>query len=402
MSGKAGGLRILFVTPYLPSRIRVRPFQFVRHLAQAGHQVTVVALADGRPDEASLQELRDVCVAVHIVPHSKWRGAAHCLAALPTPTPLWAAYCRSGAMARLLRRLSASGEYDVAHVEHLRAAHFAPALRPLPLVFDAVDCITALRKQMLDRRNPLRERLISLEEWLKLRRYEPRAYRPYAHVVVTSQHDAQALQSLDSRLPIHVIPNGVDLEYFHQSGVAPDPDHLVFSGKMSYRANEDAAQFFATDVLPHLRRHRPRVRLTIVGSGPSASVRALAQDPHIEVTGYVDDLRPHVERALVAVCPMRIGMGIQNKALEAMALGRPVVCSPLVSRALADAQNQGAVHVATTPNQFADACALLLSRPEEAHRAGAAARRYVEQHHQWSDASEALVALYEQARSQRP
>ena len=394
-------LRILFVAPYVPSPIRVRPYQFVRHLARAGHAVTVVALSDGLPSEQALSELREVCAAVHVVPHARWRAAAQCLLALPTPTPLWAAYCRSAPMARLLQELAVSGNFDVAHVEHLRAAHFAPALRGLPAVFDAVDCITALRRQMLDQPGGAAKKLVSGEEWVKLRRYEPKAYRPYARVVVTSRHDADELIKLDARMPVRVVPNGVDLEYFRPNGLAPEPDSLVFSGKMSYHANEDAASFLATEVLPRLRKHRPAATLTIAGSGPSPALRALAdRDAGIAVTGYVDDLRPYLQQALVAVCPMRIGVGIQNKALEAMAMARPVVCSPLVSRALSGAVRDGTVHVAATADEFALYCAQLLSRPDQARRAGVAARRYVEEYHRWSCAAEALVELYEEARAE--
>ncbi len=395
-------LRILFVLPYVPSRIRVRPYQFIRHLAQAGHTITVAALADGQPGLEAVDELREMGVTVHVVPHSRARAAAQCLLALPTPTPLWAAYCRSQAMARLLRKLVAEQTFDVAHVEHLRAAHFAPALREVPTVFDAVDCITALRRQMLDQPGSGRVgRLLAYEEWVKLRRYEPRAYRAYARVAVTSPHDAEALINLGVPKPVRVIPNGVDLDYFCPDATEPEEDTLVFSGKMGYHANDDAARFLITEVMPRLRKRRPGVRLTIVGSGPTPALRALAeQEPGVTVTGFVEDLRPYLRGARVAVCPMRIGVGIQNKALEAMAVGRPVVCTSLVRRAMACAEKTGALRLADTPDDFARECASLLERPDEAEQAGRAARRYVEEYHRWAHAAQILVDVYQEARCQ--
>jgi glycosyltransferase involved in cell wall biosynthesis len=430
-------LRILFVAPYVPSPIRVRPYQFIRHLARAGHEITLVALGGGagasQGDRTAMAEMEQICRSVHVVPHARWRAAAQCALALPTPTPLWAAYCHSATMTRIVRDLVDSERFDVAHVEHLRAAHIAPALGTLPRVIDAVDCITALRRQMVENAGEqapaggssgvgaavsrLASRVFAWEEWTKLKRYEPRAYRAYAGVLVTSAHDADELERLVCPRcggnrpaapaapllpPIHVIPNGVDLDYFAADPVEAserdiEPDTLVFSGKMSYHANDDAARFLLTEVMPRLWQIRSGVRLTIVGSQPSSALRALAaavaerhqKNPAaaIHVTGYVEDLRPYLRRAAVAVCPMRIGVGIQNKALEAMAVGRPVVCSPLVRRALSQAESVGALCVAQTADEFAGAIAAWLARPEAARQAGRAARRYVEEHHRWQGAA---------------
>jgi sugar transferase (PEP-CTERM/EpsH1 system associated) len=398
-----GGLRILYVLPYTPSPIRVRPYQIIRALARAGHQITVVALEDGFASKTTLQELKEVCDAVHIVPHSRIQAAANCLMALPTPRPLWAAYCHSPRMENLLRELVASGAYDVAHVEHLRAAHFASALGTLPRVLDAVDCITALRRQILDQCPVGPQKLLSYEEWLKLRRYEPSIYRSYSQVAVTSQQDAMDLATLaPERLPpIEVIPNGVDLEYFSPlTDVRSITDTITFSGKMSYIANEDAAQFLLKEIVPYLRKLRPQVEVILVGSNPSTGIRELAKKTGgITVTGYVEDLRPYLSRAVVAVCPMRIGVGIQNKALEAMAMGRPVVATPLAGRALAGAVRTGSIRLMENAEAFARACATLLANPNEATEAGVAARRYIEEHHRWEFAAAHFIELYEKARA---
>jgi polysaccharide biosynthesis protein PslH len=390
-------LRILYVLPYVPSPIRVRPYQIIRSLVRQGHRVTVAALEDGLATDAVRRELHELCENVHIIPHSKAAAAVNCLAALPTPTPLWAAYCRSPKMARILRELTATGQFDVAHVEHLRAAHFASDLGALPRVLDAVDCITDLRRQIMEQGARGLSKLLSWEEWTKLKKYEPRAYRPFRRIAVTSQHDASALISLDAMHlpPVEVIPNGVDLDYFHPTDEKPDEDCLVFSGKMSYIANEDAARFLLSEIVPLLRKRRPNVRIILAGSGPSPALRTLAERTgHVTVTGFVEDLRPSIRQAAVAVCPMRLGVGIQNKALEAMALGRPVVVSPLAARSLVNAEQSGAIQVAASAQEFAQKCAEILSRPGEAQTAGKAARMYVEEHHQWDNAARIFTGLY--------
>ncbi|MBC7806033.1 MAG: glycosyltransferase, partial [Akkermansiaceae bacterium] len=376
-------MKILYVLPYVPSPIRVRPYQIIRALAQAGHRVTVAALADEFAAEDALAELRALCDALHIVPHSRTRGTWQALLALPAPTPLWAAYCYSEAMESKLRELVATNTFDVAHVEHLRAAHFAPALAPLPVVFDAVDCITALRKQMMRSSDgSLSSRLLSWAEWSKLRTYEPRVYRSFGQIVVSSEQDKTELRQLDAgSSPITVVANGVDAEYFHpNSDIHPEPDTVVFSGKMSYEANHDAASFLLQEILPRLRRSRPGTKVIVVGSKPSGALKALAaRTGGVTLTGFVGDIRPYLLRATVAICPVRIGVGMQNKVLEAMAVGRPVVCSPIAARALPDTvRTQDGVYVAETADEFAGVCADLLAKPAgEIAALGRAARAFV-------------------------
>ncbi len=397
----ANPLRILYVLPYVPSPIRVRPYQIIRALAHAGRRVTVVALADEFASDDAVAELRTFCDAVHVVPHPRARAVWQALRALPTPTPLWAAYCFSEAMEKTLRALVATGAFDVAHVEHLRAAHFARALAPLPTVFDAVDCITALRQQMM--RNvaaPPVSRLLSWEEWGKLRAYEPRVYRSFGQVAISSEHDEAELRRLDGGLPpITVIPNGVDADYFcPDPRVAPEADTLVFSGKMSYEANHDAASFLLGEILPRLRQSRPGVKAILVGSAPSNALKALAaRTGNVALTGFVSDIRPYLVQASVAVCPMRIGVGMQNKVLEAMAVGRPVVCSPIAARALPEGTgtNHG-VHIADTADEFARVCAELLSGPVETlAESGRAARAFVAPRYRWSTTADAFNRLYD-------
>ena len=401
-------MRILFVAPYVPSLIRVRPFQFIRALAGLGHRITLVALgADGaQADAEALEALTPYCEATHIVPLSKKAAALRCALRLATPTPLWAAYCFSPETESLLRRLIAEQTFDVAHVEHLRAAHFAPVLQGrLPLVFDAVDCITTLQEQLMRAggRGAL-GRLVSWEEHTKLRRYEPKMAALFDKILITSQSDADCLQVLaEARglsLPITVIPNGVDLDYFQpQPEVARAPGNIVFSGKMSYSANRDAALYFCSQIFPVIRKEYPSATLTLAGSGPTADLRALAARPDsgIEVTGRVPDLRPFLARASVAVCPLRLGVGIQNKVLEAMAMGQALVATPLAIRPLQASAPGESLCVADTPLAFATQILHLLRTPGEAARLGANARRYVETWHDWHTLACRLTALYEDA-----
>jgi glycosyltransferase involved in cell wall biosynthesis len=158
-------------------------------------------------------------------------------------------------------------------------------------------------------------------------------------------------------------------------------------------------------IFPRLRRRDPDAQLAIVGSAPTPALRRdAARTEGVVVTGYVEDLRPYLWNAAIAVCPMRVAVGIQNKVLEAMAASRPVVCSSLAARAVAAVANQAgagvpadaeaAVQVADDPEVFAQRCAVLMEAPETAERAGKAARQYVEKYHDWNGTAYGMLLLY--------
>lgn len=388
-------MKLLFIAPYLPSPIRVRTYQLLRQLSRLGCQITLVALEDTPLAEGLRAELTELCDATYFLPLPPQKAFLRCVAALPTPKPLWVAYCETPQLRTTIKTLVQTEQFDAVHVEHLRAAAVRPALGNLPCVLDAVDCITALQRQMLQHSESLGQRLLAWEESRKLQYWEPRSYEKYSEISVTSHFDAEALHTLGTTPRVHVIPNGVDLDYFQPvSGGGQEQKTLVFSGKMSYRANEDAVLWFANRLWPRLKSEHPDLRWIIAGSEPSRAVKALAQENAITVTGYVDDLRPYLSQASLAICPLRIGVGIQNKALEAMAMGLPVVCSPIAGRALVEATYGGGMTIAQSDDAFVEACSSLLRAPERRRQAGAAARQFVEKHHRWDCVARAFLELY--------
>jgi len=220
-------------------------------------------------------------------------------------------------------------------------------------------------------------------------------------VLVTSPTDKSALERLARpKSEIAVLPNGVDLEYFTPGTDARQPETVVFSGKMSYHANITAALYLANQVMPLVWAQRPGVRLIIAGSQPSPAIRKLTEThrPHVEVTGYLSDLRTPLRQATVAVAPLLYGAGIQNKVLEAMACATPVVASARAVSALQAQPGQDCL-VANSPQTFAEAILALLHDPALREQVGVAGRRYVERHHDWNTIAAQLESIY--ARSIR-
>ncbi len=394
-------MRILYITPYVPSRIRTRPYHLIRELVRQGHLITLLTAAASDMEAQDAEELRGwgVQVEVFLVPRA--RSLGNCLLALPTQEPLQAVYAYHPAMERRLAERARSGEFDLVHIEHLRAARLVRVVRGIPTVYDSVDCISLLFEQTLQRTPRWTSRLLAVLDLARTRRYEAHLLARSDRVVVTSRRDKGALEALARRYlppsarpaPITVVTNGVDLEHFCPREGHRDGRMVVFTGKMSYHANVAGALYFAREVLPLIWAQDPEVQFWVVGKDPPEAVRRLARDPRIVVTGTVDDMRPYLARAAVAVCPIPYAVGIQNKVLEAMAMGTPVVCTRAAAEGL-EARPEEDLLVADRTAEFAHHVLRVLEDPALAERLAAAGRQYVETHHDWEAIAGQLVAVY--------
>ena len=404
-------MNVLYITPYVPSRIRTRPYNLIRALVRLGHRVTLLTAAGTSPEEQEQAgELRGWGVRVEVFSVPLLRSLGNCLRVLPTREPLQAVYAYHPGLEKRLSGLLREEAFDVVHIEHLRAARLVRAVGDAPAVYDSVDCISLLFEQAARSGAQLRSRLMTAVDLARTRRYEARLLTQYDRAVVTSRRDKEALEGLARRYlppeaqaaPVTVVTNGVDLEYFRrrENPGQRDGRTVVFTGKMSYHANVAAALYFAQQVLPRIWAREPGVRFQIVGKDPPETVRQLATDGRIQVTGTVDDLRPYLAQATVAVCPALYAVGVQNKVLEAMAMSTPVVSTPAGCAALAAEEGQQ-VLVADDEKELAAAVLQIFSDSALAEGLAAGGRRYVEAHHSWEAGARRLVRVYEEAQSEK-
>lgn len=391
-------MRLLFVVPYIPSLVRVRPYNLIRALAAHGQQIHLVLLRPPEDRPVSIESLQTLCGTVEVFPLTRARTLFNTARALPTRTPLQAAYSHHPAAEHHLQTLVASGRFDILHLEHLRGAVLADGLKGLPIIFDSVDSITYLFEQARQHAPHWRQRLLAALDLARTRHYESQLPLRVAHTLVTSPIDKRAFAQLnpatDSR--ISILPNGVDLDYFRPTPTPRDPATILFSGKLSYHANLAAALFLAQSIMPFVWEKRPDARLILAGKDPAPTLHALTIDSRVTVTGYVPDLRPYFARATVAAAPLRYGAGVQNKVLEAMASGLPVVATPPVLGAL-QAEPGRHLLIGDSPQQLADHLLTLIKQPTLQQTLSEAARHYVEAHHDWATIARELVAVYERA-----
>jgi glycosyltransferase involved in cell wall biosynthesis len=405
-------LNILFVVPYAPTRIRTRPFHLVRALAALGHRVMLASVWRSSAEYAAIEAAASngsCAVLAERLPRA--RVLWNCVCALPSSDPVQARHSWSPALARRLARAVDETPFDVIHVEHLRGAMYALALagrpsrtgaRRIPVVWDSVDCISSLFRRTARESVALRARMAARFELRRTERFEGEATARFDRVVVTSMADRDDLLALApaSRRDavaarLVVVPNGVDLDYFCPTDEPRDPLTLIMTGKMSYHANATAAVRFVEGVMPGVWERVPAARLLIVGQDPPREVRQLqdSRAGRVVVTGTVDDIRPFLRSAALAVAPIQYGVGIQNKVLEALACGTPVVASPEAVSALS-ARHGADVLVGRTPQEVTTLIVSLLSDPTHRAQIGGAGRAYVEQAHSWGGAALQLSEVY--------
>lgn len=366
--------------PYPPhTGDKTRAFHVARHLA-ARHQLTLGFLVDDPRDLAGVQELRrvvpDIIFGRLRKPVSLARGVAGLVGGATVTLP----YFYSPELVRQVDRRR-DGGFDVVYASSTAMAQYAPS-RDIPLVMDFVDVDSDKWRQYGERRRAPLSWLYRAEA-RRLQACEGDIARR-AHVcVLATDVEQKQLRSFAPWAHTAVVPNGIDTVYYSpQSWAATDSSAVIFTGAMDYLPNVDAVQYFCADVLPLVRRDVPEAVFYIVGLNPSADVRRLAQRAGVVVTGSVPDVRPYYARASVCVAPLRIGRGIQNKVLQGMAMGLPVVASPLAARGV---QAEAGVHleVADGAVAFAGHVTRLLQQPEARRDLGGAGRACVEAHYTW-------------------
>ena len=377
-------MRILFLTsrlPYPPDRgDRLRAFNFLRQLSKM-HEIHLVSFIASEAERAHLPALNEFCRTLHVVPMSPLRSAITTLANIWRPYPLQALYYRHPGMTHQIQEILQSTRINMAYIHLFRMAPYLAEHPEIYRVVDLTDVISREVKRSLPYRGGL-SRLVYAIEGPRIVRYEHQVAREFDETWLISRADAEVLAKACPDANIRTVTNGVDLERFSPLPATPDPDQLIFVGHMGVFHNIDAAVHLAENILPLIRKRRPDCKLSIVGAAPVVRVQKLEMIPGVTVTGFVPDLNEKLNQASVFAAPLRFAAGVQNKVLEAMATGTPVVTTPLVNEGI-NAEAGRDILLANDPAGFADKVVGLLESPDRAHQIGAAGRDFVVQKFNW-------------------
>jgi glycosyltransferase involved in cell wall biosynthesis len=402
-------LRILVLTPQLPypphQGTTMRNYGLIRHLAYR-HTVTLLSiLAPGdRLDRES--PLDGICEMVAGAPQPERTLAQRLWTTLASRLPDMAHRLACPEFKGLLTQVLEEHSFDVVQFEGIEMIPYLDTVlnicgegsrRPL-LVFDDhnAEYVLQYRVYEMDRRIPRRwpGALYSFVQWRKLMRYEARACRSVDVVVAVSGPDADALEHIVPGLSVTILPNGIEMnEYagFNVDGFLP-PNSLVFTGKMDYRPNIDAALWFAQQVLPRVRIRLPDATFYIVGQRPHPRLDVLRSQPGVVITGRVPETTPYIASAAAYVIPLRSGGGTRFKVLEGMAMHKPIISTTMGCDGFPVVSGREVLLV-DDADSFADQVVGLLGDPERQRALGEAGYHFAAQY-DWSVLVPTLEAAY--------
>ena len=347
-------MRIFFVcqrVPFPPDRgDKITTFNEIRHLS-AQHEVHVFCLGDGRLDLDNIPGLRDYARSVTAVPLNGWTSKLRALIALVTGQPLSVAAFAEPELHAAIRRKFIELKPDLIMVYSCNVAQFADHFPQVPRIMQFAE-LDSSRWGQYAKRSPIPLRWIYSTEQRRFLAYERRIARSFSHALVCTAVEQRDFERLIPGVPVSLVGNGVDLDYFRPLGDAKRPGSIVFTGVMDYFPNIDAVVWFCDEVLPLVHAQMPEASFVICGSRPVRAVRRLAKRRGVSVTGRVPDTRPYIDAAEVFVAPLRMARGIQNKLLEAMAMGLPCVASTTAASGTVVAAGAG-ILTADEPREFA-------------------------------------------------
>jgi sugar transferase (PEP-CTERM/EpsH1 system associated) len=383
-------LLLIHRIPYPPNKgDKIRSYHLLKHLARH-YRVHLATFVDDPDDWQYVPHVEALCASSHFARMNPVLARVRSLQALLKNRSLSLEYYRDASLARWVDDAVAKHRIERVLVFSSPMAQYADPYRSARRVVDFCDVDSDKWRQYADQKSWPMSWLYRYEA-RQLLAYERRVAREYDASLFVSAPEAELFRQLapESTDKIGHFNNGVDTDYF-----SPDPAHanpyvpgeraLVFTGAMDYWPNVDAVQWFAADVFPALRERFSDLKFYIVGSRPAPAVQELAKLPGVVVTGTVPDVRPYIAHAAVAVAPLRIARGIQNKVLEAMAMATPVVVSPQALEGI-DAVPGSELVLAEDAAAFVDAVATLLAGQDSAAAAiGAAARAKVQRRYSWS------------------
>jgi sugar transferase (PEP-CTERM/EpsH1 system associated) len=393
-------MKLLFLSrwfPYPPDNgSKIRVYNLLKYLA-ARHTVHLLSFTGEPVSEDQIAALRQICEHVEAVPYRPFQpGRLSALAGLLARLPRSVRDTHNAKMQARVAAAARQNPYTAVIASQVDMAAYALALPSIPKILEEIE-LSTLYEQIAAERHPLKRarRRLMWQKWVNYTAYLLTSFDGCTAVSEKERQRVAAAVQSQPHAPIRVIRNGVDLARHSGDFGAPQPDTLIFTGGLTYGANFDAAQWFLQEVFPLIQARRPQVKLAITGKLDGAPVDRLPRPPGVELTGYLDDIRPRIAQSWVSIVPLRIGGGTRLKILESLALGTPVVATHKGAEGLELTAGSDLL-LADTPDELAQAILRLLTDANLRQQLSQSGRQAVAGRYDWPAIGADLCAFVEE------
>jgi len=384
-------MHILFVAnrvPYPPFRgDKLKIYNLAKRLS-VNNDLFLITFAESKEDYKYISELEKLFKKVIIIDLPKWQSYLNCLMAVFLSTPFQVAYFKSSKMKQTILDFLANNSVDIIHTQHLRMAQFTSSIS-MPKILDLPDAFSLYWKRRIANQSNRFIRLFEKIEYRRLYKFESQITKFFNLSLVCSREDLNYLRDEHEAKNVDILRNGVDFDTFKTEGQDYSIGNtLLFTGNMDYAPNIDAVGYFSKDILPLIVAVLPQIKFIIAGQRPVKSVLDLKSET-IEITGFIPELSVIYQQAAVVVSPLRFGAGTQNKVLEAMAMGIPVVSGNIGFKGL-EIENGNGVFLETSAEGFANKVIELLQNKDLRKLTGQKGQQIAHEKFSWDKISQQL------------
>ncbi|MGB1103397.1 MAG: glycosyltransferase [Crocinitomicaceae bacterium] len=358
---------------------KLRAFYQIKELAKR-HEVVLCTLTDKPVDDQSIKALENHCASLHIFPLKRPLIYWNTVKQFFTSKPYQTGYFYQSRIKRKVHDVVQTEKPDHIYCQLIRTTEYVKNIHVIPKTLDYMDALSKgmFRHAAISR--GIKKRLLK-EEGKRLAEYEHRIFDYFNFHTIISEQDRQYI-SHPNKDAITIVENGISNDFTTFVSDCEKDFDLVFTGNMNYPPNIACCEYIVNEILPILKDKGFKLKVLISGANPHQRVKSLEVENEVVVTGWVEDIRESYSRAKIFVAPLFIGTGLQNKLLEAMAMGLPSITTPLANNALKAVDNE-TVLIASNAEQFADSIVSLLEDSDRWKNISVAGRKFVQERYSW-------------------
>ncbi len=388
---------ILFLTPRFPYPLiggdRLKPYNLFKYLAKH-HNVTLVSFnIDKSTTQDHISAIEELGVKVIVAPLNVKIGALRTAVRLFTTAPLEVDFFTQPQFKKIVDELLLNNKFDLAISFFMRTSQYIKNIN-LPTVLIAEDCRTLYMNRSYQESHVFFQKAVRYWEYKKLLSFEPKMMDNFDIVSFVTKEDIEYAKNKNPKPKYRLLTNGTDLTKFYPPETNKERNNILFAGKMDILANRIMAVYIVKKIMPEILKQVPEAKLKIVGAEPTADVRSLACE-YVEVTGNVPEMLPYLQKARVFLHPHSGATGIQNKLLEAMASGCPVVTSITGNQGIYAIHNEDAL-IANSTEEFIKYTVQLLKDDALVEKLSLNSRKLMEQTHSWEVVNEQMRGIIEE------